>query len=54
MKRYLYILDTETGDETGHVDITDKSERDIIRIEAELRARCTDGVVIRDSANDPR
>jgi hypothetical protein len=51
-KRFLYVLDTETGVESGHIDITDKKPMEIITIEAQLRALCNDDAVVRDSADD--
>lgn len=53
-KRFLYVLDTETGAESGHIDITDKKPMEIIKLEAQLQALCSDDSVVRDSANDPR
>lgn len=52
MTRFLYIRNTETGEETGHVEITDMKPMDIIVLEQKLWAQCDDPCVVRDSADD--
>lgn len=53
MTRYLYILNTETGEKTGHVNISDMKPIEIIAAEARMWAQIEgEGFVVRDSALD--
>ncbi len=54
MTRHLYIMDTETGKESGHVDVTDMKPMEIIALEAQLRAKCGDDAVVLDTDVNPR
>ncbi len=57
MTRRLYILDTETGIESGiesgHVDVTGMNEREIDVLQAQMRALCGDDAEVLDSRDSP-
>ncbi len=53
MTRHLYILDTETGKESGHVDVTGMKKREIDVLQGQMRALCGDDAVCLDSRTAP-
>ncbi len=53
MTRHLYIRNTETGKESGHVDVTGMKEREIEVLQATMRVLCGDDAEVLDSRDSP-
>jgi len=53
-KRYLYLVDEETGTQVGRWPIDGMGATAIIELERKILAECGDCVVLRDSQLDRR
>lgn len=50
--RFLYIFNMETGERGRQVDVSEKREVEIIKLEAHMQAELNEPWVVRDSALD--